>query len=117
MINLSAVVLAAALSAAPGAINKPEVTTTPVELKFVSKSSSLLGMLYGLDAIDEKPRLFGQRESATFSAGLRTDWYSCPYQPDMQGGSRITFAFEAGHSYELVCQPGKDAVIRQTDEC
>lgn len=99
-------------AAAPG---KPVADTA--KLTFVSGHSLLPDTAGGLDAIDALPRVYGQRGEAEFTAGQRTVWYSCPGAPPMSGGSRLTYTFEAGHRYELVCQEGRDAVIRQSDEC
>lgn len=86
-------------------------------LSFVSKDQTLLGVVYGIDAVDAQPRVYGQRLSASVSAGKRTAWYSCPNEPQMSGSSRITFDFVAGQHYELICQTGKAAVIRSQDDC
>jgi len=116
MTTISILIASAVLAASQPVVPANQETNTAT-LKFVSENRILLGTAYGLDAIDARPRGFGQRLSADLTAGQRTVWYSCPNSPQVGGGSRITFNFESGHSYELVCQAGKEAVIRQTDEC
>jgi hypothetical protein len=114
MASFSILIVAAAL-AVTGQTSPVKSDANAAGLTFVSESHMLEGTAYGLDAIDSQPRLFGQRFTADVVAGKRTVWYSCPTAPQVTGGSRLTFDFEAGHSYELVCQPGQEAVIRPSD--
>lgn len=116
MTSFSILIAAAALAAGQTAVPAKQSPDTAI-LTFVSENRVLLGIAYGLDAIDAQPRVFGERLSANLTAGQKTVWYSCPNAPQMGGGSRITFNFESGHRYELVCQAGKEAVTRQADGC
>ena len=113
LLSIAAIALATA-GQAPAPVKTYSDTAS---LTFVSDSHVLVGTAYGLDAIDAQPRLFGQRLAADLSAGQRTVWYSCPSSPTSREDSRLSHYFEAGRRYELVCQAGKEAVIRQTDEC
>ena len=114
MASLAILIGAAALAVA-GQSAPVKATSNAAALTFVSENHMLEGTAYGLDAIDSQPRLFGQRFTADVEAGKRTVWYSCPTSPQVTGGSSLTFDFEAGRSYELVCQPGTEAVIRPSD--
>ena len=113
LVSIAAIALATA-GQAPAPVKTASNTAS---LTFVSESRVLVGTAYGLDAIDAQPRVFGQRLAADLMAGHRTVWYSCPNTPTPHDGSRLTHNFEAGRRYELVCQAGKEAVIRQADEC
>jgi hypothetical protein len=110
----SALVVAAAFAAT--APMSPQ-GAGPATLTFHSEGQLLAGSVYGLDAIDEQTRFFGQRLSAEVAAGHRTVRYSCPTAPAMDGGSRLTFDFIPGGKYELVCRSGQAAEIRRTDDC
>ncbi|MCI4568506.1 hypothetical protein [Lysobacter sp. CFH 32150] len=117
--SVSSLLVVSALAAADGQALpvQPHQSAEPASITFVSEDQTLVGIAYGIDAIDSQPRAFGQRLSANVTAGLKTVWYSCPNDPQMKEGSRITFNFVGGHHYELACRPGKDAVIRPSDEC
>ncbi len=118
MSSLTSLLVAAALAAAAQPTPHPtNPSSAAATLAFVAKDQVLVGIVYGIDAVDAKPSSYGQRISANISAGQRTVWYSCPNAPQMGSGSHVTFDFVAGHHYSLVCRAGKDAVIRQSDEC
>lgn len=119
MSGLSSLLVVSVLAVAGGQEKSVSQPPSPKQasLSFVSESQVLAGMVYGIDAIDAQTRIFGQRLAANISAGRRTVWYSCPNAPQMTGGSRLTFDFEAGRRYQLVCRTGKDAEIRLSDEC
>lgn len=95
----------------------PQQSSEVASVTFVSEAQMLTGITYGIDAVDGQPRAFGPRLAVEVAAGLRTVWYSCPDEPQMKDGSRITFNFVGGRQYELACRPGKDAVIRPSDDC
>jgi len=117
MNSLSALLFASALAGGQAAPAPQQPQTEQASLYFVAKGQILVGTLYGIDSIDASQSVFGKRTIAKVLAGRRTVWYSCPNAPQMAGGSRLTFNFVAGHQYELVCEPGKEAAIRQSDEC
>lgn len=109
------ILAAAAMAAAQPA---PEPAGDSASLVFVAPfRSTLAGSLYGLEAIDAAPRVYARRTSTEVAAGERTVWYACPGEAPMAGDTRITFDFEAGHRYELVCQAGMAAQIRQAEGC
>lgn len=114
MRKVSLAIAAIGLVAAGGPAAAVESTDEAASLAFVSDNQVLVGISYGLDAIDARPRLFGERVAAHLAPGERTVRYSCPGAPD---SSALTFNFEAGQRYQLVCQAGKDAVIRKSDQC
>jgi hypothetical protein len=105
----------AALTGSAGRADEPAAATA--SLTFKAKGAVLVGTAYGLDAIDDEPRIYGQRTSAEFLAGRRTVAYTCPDTPIGIDGSRLTFDFQAGSHYELVCRNGQEAEIRVTDGC
>lgn len=116
---MSALVLLAAAAAISfaGQGTMPPDQRSPARLEFVSEHRVLIGAAYGLDAIDGQPRYFGQRAAAEIPPGQRTILYSCPNAPDTGNASSLTYTFKPGHLYELVCRGGKEAVIRQSDDC
>lgn len=89
----------------------------PAVLSFVSGEPVAMSAVHGIDAVDGMPRFLDERRSASVSAGLKTISYSCPGMPQTVGGARISFDFAAGGSYELVCEEGQPAVIRQSENC
>ena len=111
---ISLAIAAIGLAAACEATAAVKSTENTASLAFVSENQVLVGTAYGLDAVDSRPRLFGERVAAHLAPGERTVWYSCPGSRD---SSALTFNFKAGQRYQLVCQVGKDAVIRKADEC
>ena len=119
MSSLASLLFVSALAAIGGQSTPASQSPQPQQasLSFVSQDQILAGITYGIDAIDAQPQVFGRRLSANVSAGQKTIWYSCPNEPQVAGGSRITFDFKAGSRYELVCRSGKDAEIRSSDEC
>jgi hypothetical protein len=118
MSSLFSLLVVSALTAAGGqAAPVSPPSSEQASLSFASEDQVLAGIAYGIDAIDAMPSILGQRLSASIPAGQRTVWYSCPNEPRMTGGSRITFDFDAGHRYQLVCRPGRGAEIRPSDEC
>ncbi len=95
------------------AVNKPQ----DVSLRIVADGSTLAGISFGLNAVDEQARLFDQKASTRVATGVRTIWYSCPDEPEMAGGTRVTVDFAPDTKYELVCRSGQPAVVRPVDEC
>lgn len=104
--------LASAAASAAG----PEAPQ-PATLTFVAPYSALVGNAFGMDAIDSLPLVMDQRHEMKLESGLRTVWYSCPGEAGPKDGSRMSFAFEAGKMYELVCRTGQEAAIREADNC
>lgn len=86
-------------------------------LRFVSKDSTLIGVSFGLSAVDGQVLLFDQRSSTHVASGLRTISYTCLDESQMAGSSRVTFDFVPGQKYELVCRSGQSALIRPAEEC
>jgi hypothetical protein len=105
----------AALTAPSSPAEEPAAATA--SLTFKAKGAALVGTVYGLDAIDDEARVYGQRASAEILAGRRTVSYTCPDAPLGIDGSRLSFDFEAGSHYELVCRAGQQAEIRLVDGC
>ena len=89
----------------------------PATLHFVSPESELVGNTFGMDAIDARALVLDERDSTPLEAGMRTVWYSCPGETAAAGASRMSFAFEAGKRYELVCRAGREATIVEADGC
>ena len=103
--------LAAAASTGVDSPN-PEAPPGQAKLMFQTGSQPFVSPSAGIDGIDSQRTVYGERLSADLSSGRRTVWYTCPDQPAMEGGSRMTFDFEAGEVYELVCHAGGGAEIR-----
>jgi len=93
----------------------PSPAPADAQLAFVARGTPLAGISFGIEAVDGQRSGYGGRMSTRVLAGRRTVWYSCPGQPAMDGGSRMSFDFEAGRRYELACEAGKQAVIRPAD--
>ncbi|MGH8030117.1 MAG: hypothetical protein ACREO3_09295 [Arenimonas sp.] len=85
-------------------------------LRFVSSEVALVGISFGLDAVDQRALLLDQRTSTQLAAGRRTIWFTCPNEPATRDGSRLTFDFVPGKSYELSCGSGQ-AQIRIAEGC
>lgn len=117
MSSLSVLFAATAFAATGPAATPSQPSSGAAELKFASENQMLAGIAYGIDAIDAQPRFFDQRVATNVIAGQRTIQYSCPNTPQTDGASQLTYTFEAGHRYELVCQEGHAALIRESDEC
>jgi hypothetical protein len=115
MSGLSILAVAALAAVQPAASPAPASETA--SLVFVAPYRTLSGSLYGFEGIDEAPRVYARRTSTEVVAGERTVWYACPGEAPMAGNTRLTFDFEPGHRYELVCQAGRAALIRQAEGC
>ena len=103
---------------APSAADKLPVTTSKdAVIHYVSPFQTPVGYIYGMSAVDSLPLVLDQRSSTRVASGLRTVWYSCPNELAMAGGSRLSFDFKAGGTYELVCHAGQRAEIRTAEEC
>lgn len=114
--SLTATLLACLAGTAPAhARTTPDIAQAT--LRFQSKASVLAGISYGIDAVDARRSVLGERLQAEVPAGLRTIWYSCPGEAAPREGARISFAFEAGASYTLSCRAGQDAEITRSDDC
>ena len=85
-------------------------------LRFVSKQPVLVGISFGLNAVDGRALVLGQRTATQVAAGRRTIWYSCPNGPLMSEGSSLSFDFVPGKNYELSCGSG-GAQIRVAEGC
>jgi hypothetical protein len=120
MSGLSILFVASALATAGPQVtvlSKPEPSSKPASISFVSRDKMLVGTVYGISAIDAQAQVYGKLLSASVLAGNRTVWYSCPNAPAGSDRSRIAFDFVAGQHYELVCDAAKGAVIRAAEEC
>jgi len=112
MSMLANAVFAAAL-AATGGTSQPQDAT----LRFVASDSALVGISFGMSAVDGRTLLLDQRTSTHLAAGRRTIWYSCPNEAGMQEGSALSFDFVPGKRYELACRSGLPAQIREAEDC
>lgn len=92
----------------------PASPDAPVSLKFVSQATALDGSVFGIHAVDGQTLPFGQQSSLEFSAGHRVVHYTCPGGAFDASGSELSFEFEAGKQYELVCSISAPAMIRPT---
>ena len=110
---------ASALLAAGGHSIPANAATQPLDasLSFVSKDTPLIGVSFGLNAVDGQVLLLDQRSSTHVASGLRTISYTCLNEPQMAGSSRVIFDFVPGEKYELVCRSGQSAFIRPAEEC
>ena len=111
--------LTSALAAtAPGAaIDRPAAPARDASLRFVSQSALPVEIFQGLTAVDKRSLILDQRASTRIASGTRTVFYICPDQPQPAGGSRLSFDFQAGQAYELVCRAGQQAEIRPAQNC
>ena len=89
----------------------------PASLSFSAKDRVLIGTVYGISAVDDEPRLYGQRLAADVPAGRRTVSYECPGRQLGIDGSRLTYDFAAGSRYLLVCHADREAEILLADDC
>jgi hypothetical protein len=114
-VTCSALLLVGAASA-PAAVTAPNPTSAPapVVLQFAGGGNPLVGVSFGLAAVDAVPLQPGERRLAHVSPGRRAIQFTCP--ADMTAINRIEFDFAADHSYELVCGPGPgvSATIRES---
>ena len=110
MSMLATAVFAAAL-AATGSTSQSQDAT----LSFVASGSPLVGISFGMSAVDGRTLVLDQRTSTQLAAGRRTIWYSCPNEAGMQGA--LSFDFEPGTRYELACRNGLPAQIRAAEGC
>ena len=113
---MSALPLFLALAAATAAngMDSPNADTAPEQarLLFDTARQPYVGTAIGIDGIDSQRTVYGERLSADLAPGRHTVWYTCPDEPAVEGGARLTFDFEAGEGYELVCRAGGEAEIR-----
>ncbi|HET7843884.1 MAG TPA: hypothetical protein VFL14_07020 [Xanthomonadales bacterium] len=86
-------------------------------LSFVSPEAALIGNAYGINAVDSEARVLDERIDTFVASGLRTVWYACPGEAGPVDGSRMSFEFEPGKHYELVCRAGLEATIRESEDC
>ena len=108
----AAAVAASGTSPAPSGAGEPKDAT----LRFVSSEAALVGISFGMNAVDDRALLLDQRTSTHLAAGRRTIWFSCPNEPALKDGSRISFDFEPGKRYALSCGSGQ-AQIREDENC
>ena len=97
-------------AAAAGAPAAPASAPAPASLDFVS-DARVVGARYGIDALDGRARVYGQRASARVAPGRRDVAYVCP---GAEGVSRLSYTFEAGRTYALACTAGQVAEVRST---
>jgi hypothetical protein len=117
MAKLVGLLVVSVLAAASPAIASSEPTPQAKDavLQYVAPFQVLTGVSYGMSAVDSRPLFLDQRASTHVASGLRTVWYSCPNEAPASGGSRLSFEFEPGRVYELVCRAGQQAEIRAAD--
>jgi hypothetical protein len=111
--RLLAVLVAAALTSAATA-SPPASPDAPVSLKFVSGAPALEGAVFGIQSIDGQDLSIDRKRSLEFAPGQRSVRYTCPGATLDASGAELSFEFEAGQQYELVCSLGAPAVIRAT---
>jgi hypothetical protein len=87
----------------------------PAALRFVDSAPFLAGHIYGIDAVDQAETGYGQRLSTTLTPGLRTVRYTCPGRDSAPHAAHLSFVFEAGRGYELVCGANGEAEVRSAD--
>jgi hypothetical protein len=113
---MSALPLFLALAAATAAtgMDSPdaEAASEQARLVFDTTRQPFAGTAIGIDGIDSERTVYGARMSVDLAPGRRTVWYTCPDEPAMEGGARLTFDFEPGEGYALVCRAGREAEIR-----
>ena len=113
-----ALLTSALATAAPNAsVSRPATQTQDASLSYVSESLLPVGIFYGMTAVDNRPLILDQRENARITSGLRTIFYACPNEPRSAASSRLSFNFQAGQTYELVCRAGQPAEIRAAERC
>ena len=123
----------------PEKLSTPQAST----LEYVSPRKRIFGVAHGLMALDSRPLVLRERLFVIVNPGDHTVWYACPSSTSPQGKqiqdkslsdkknsskplkekqidpfyrgpySSIKYRFEEGQMYELVCVPGKSAVIRK----
>jgi len=117
MSGLSSLIVATALAAAAGTSPSGEASAETASLSFQSKDQMLVGTVYGIEAVDGTPRVYGERLAANVPAGRRTVSYACPGMELGIDGARLSYEFAPGGHYQLVCDSVKGAEIRQVDHC
>ena len=108
-------VLAAATAA--NGMESPNADAAPEQARLVFDTARqpFAGAAIGIDGIDSQRMVYGARLSVDLAPGRHTVWYTCPDEPAMEGGARLTFDFEPGEGYTLVCRAGAEAEIRPAD--
>lgn len=76
-----------------------------------------MGISYGITAVDGQAPILDEQASARISSGLRTVGYYCPNESQPAGGASLSFNFQAGQAYELVCRAAQHAEIRVLEGC
>jgi hypothetical protein len=110
--RIGIVVLGLAALAGNAAAGAPNAAAKPATLRFVAGYNALVGISFGIDAVDAERSVLDRRRTATLASGVHTVWYSCPNEAAPRDGAHITFDFAEGKVYELVCRAGQDAEIR-----
>lgn len=104
--------------APPGAaMGQPVPQTREASLHYVSGNVIAMGISYGITAVDGQAPILDKRESARIASGLHTVGYYCANESRTAGGAWLSFNFQAGRAYELVCRPGQQAEIRALEAC
>lgn len=106
--------LAAVIAALACTATSAAPSDSPVSLTFRSEAPALDGTVFGIQSIDGQELPYGQKSSLSLAAGLREVRYTCPGATLEASGAVMSYAFEAGQQYELVCSIGAPAVIRPT---
>ena len=114
LVVLASALLAADRDASPAHLDEQQGDAA---LGFIAGDTALTGVSFGLTAVDGQSLLWNQRTNTYVASGRRTIWYACPGAEQMSGGSRLTFDFDPGQQYVLVCRSGEEALIRISDGC
>lgn len=111
--------LLSSLGAAPpsASMGQPAPQAKQASLHYVSGHVIPVGISYGITAVDGQAPILDERASARIASGLRTVGYYCPNESQPAGGARLSFNFQAGQAYELVCRAGRQAEIRALEAC
>lgn len=107
----------ASLILAPAIATAAPAERQDATLRFDAQASPLVGVSFGLDAVDSRRLIFDQRKSVQLGAGLRAIEYSCPGEMSVSRASVIRFEFEPGRDYELVCRAGQAQIRIAEDRC
>jgi hypothetical protein len=111
--------LVSSLGATPSSASmvQPALQAKEASLHYVSRRVIPVGASYGIMAVDGQAPILDERAGARIASGLHTVGYYCPDQSQAAGGTRLSFNFQAGQAYELICRAGQQAEIRTLEGC
>jgi len=114
MSSLLSLLVVSVLAATAPSTSASQTTTQSEDavLQYVAPLNPLIGISYGITSVDRHTLFLDQRVNTRVASGLRSVEYSCPNEPGVARGSRLSFNFKAGQIYELVCRDGQQAEIR-----